>query len=184
MRRLLCLLALAATAVAAVAQTTLDFASKFMQLCTEDTAVHCVTISPKMMEQLTKHPGAARDGAMAEAIEKLKSARIVTASVRGDDYYRRADILLKDYPQRFSHAQDYLNAHSRGTFYVRRTSSGDTVELVMLHTDTKAGSLVIVNLTGDIDADFVRSLMESFAGRTAKRASKRHFYAFSYNNHV
>lgn len=184
MTRLLCTLALAAAAAMAAAQTSLDFASKFMQLCTEDTAVHCVTISPAMMEQLTKEPGAAKGEGMAEAIEKLKSARIVTASVRGSDYFKKAESLLKDNPQRFSHTQDYRNANAYGTFYVRRTTSGETVELVMLHTDTKAGSLVIVNLTGDIDADFVRSLMKNFAGRTAKARKKRNFYAFSNNNHV
>ncbi len=168
MRRLLCHIAAMVATVAAAAQTSLDFASKFMQLCTEDTAVHCVTISPTMMEQLTKQPGAARDEAMAEAIEKLKSARIITASVHGADYYKRAESLLKDNPQRFRHAQDYRSAHAYGTFYVRQTTSGDTVELVMIHTDTKAGSMVIVNLTGDIDRDFIRSLTKSIAGRTAR----------------
>lgn len=180
MRHLLCtiVLFLAATALA-TAQTSLDFASKFMQLCTNDTAVHCVTISPKMMEQLTKQPGAARDEAMAEAIEKLKSARIVTASVHGADYFRRAETLLKDNPQRFSHASNYRNSHAQGTFYIRRTTNGDTVELVMLHTDTKAGNLVIVNLTGDIDEEFVKILTKNFTGRTGKGQKKRNFYAFS-----
>ena len=51
---------------------------------------------------------------------------------------------------------------------MRQTTSGDTVELVMIHTDTKAGSMVIVNLTGDIDRDFIRSLTKSIAGRTAR----------------
>ena len=168
MRRLLCHIAAMVATVAAAAQTSLDFASKFMQLCTEDTAVHCVTISPAMMEQLTKEPGAAKGEGMAEAIEKLKSARIVTASVRGSDYFKKAESLLKDNPQRFRHTQDYRNANAYGTFYVRQTTSGDTVELVMIHTDTKAGSMVIVNLTGDIDRDFIRSLTKSIAGRTAR----------------
>ncbi len=165
MKRILCYIAMLLMTVAAGAQTTMDFASKFMEQCFEDTAVQCVTISPKMMEQLTKHPDAEHDEHLAQAMQKLKSARIVTASVRGEDYYRMAEELLKDNPQRFSHAQDYSNDHARGTFYVRKTSNGDTVELVMLHTDTTTGSLVIVNVTGDIDEEFVESLRMNFEER-------------------
>lgn len=154
--------------VAAAAQTSVDFASKFMDRCADDTAVQCITISPKMMEQLTKQPDAARNEHMAQAIQKLKSARIVTASTRGDDYYAVAEGLLKDNPQRFRHAHDYRNRQGHGTFYVRQSSSGDTIELVMLHTDTRSGRLVIVNLTGDIDKEFVESLQKTFGERPPK----------------
>ncbi len=167
-RRAVLLVAALMAMVAASAQTTQDFASKFMEKCPDDTAVSCVTISPKMMEQLTKQPDAARNEHIAEAIQKLKSARIVTASVRADDYYAAAEELLKDNPQRFRHAQDYHSAHARGTFYTRQTSSGDTVELVMLHADTQSGRLVIVNLTGDIDREFVESLRKTFGGQPPK----------------
>ena len=168
MRRAAILAVLLVAAAAAMAQGTQDFASKFMEQCLEDTAVHCITISPKMMEQLTKQPDAARNEHMAQAIQKLKSARIVTASVRADDYYDAAMELLRDNPQRFRHTQDYRNSHARGTFYIRQTSSGDTVELVMLHTDTAADRLVIVNLTGDIDKEFVESLRKTFSGHGPK----------------
>ena len=60
---------------------------------------------------------------------------------------------------------------STNTSYIEQTettTSGDTVELVMIHTDTKAGNMVIVNLTGDIDRDLIRSLTKTIAGRTAR----------------
>lgn len=167
MRRALCFIALL-MAAAGLAQPAQDFASKFMEECDNDTAVHCITISPKMMEQLTKQPDASRNEHIAQAIQKLKSARIITASVHEDNYYQLAEELLKRNPQRFRHTQDYRSEHAYGTFYTRKTASGDTVELIMLHTDTKMGSLVIVNLTGNIDEEFINSLSKNIGGRTAR----------------
>lgn len=168
MRRLLCLVTTIIMSLAATAQVSQDFASKFMTRCDEDTAVHCITISPKMMEQLTKQPDSNRNEHLYQAIQKLKSARIITTSVHGEGYYRLAEDLLKKNAQRFQHVQDYHSAHAYGTFYTRKTASGDTVELIMLHADTKSRSLVIVNLTGNIDEEFINSLMKNFGGRTAR----------------
>lgn len=150
------------------AQRGQDFASRYMQLCEGDTAVHCVTVSPKMMEQLTKQADASHNEHIAEAIEKLKSARIVTASVHGEGYYQVAEDLLKRNSQRFRHDKSFRTEHSYGAFYTRKLKSGNTVELIMLHTDTKTRRMVIVNLTGDIDDEFINSLTKTFGGRTAK----------------
>lgn len=144
------------------AQNVQDFASKFVEQCDVDTALQYVTVSPKMMEQLTKEADAKSNDNMAQAIQKLKSARIVTSSTRGEDYYRQAEALLKKNPQRFSHSNDYRSSHAHGTFYTRRNKNGETVELVMLHSDTEAGIMVIVNLTGDIDEEFINSLERTF----------------------
>lgn len=168
MKRVICLLTVLLMAVAGFAQKGQDFASKFMERCDDDTAVHCITISPKMMEQLTKQPDANRNEHIAQAIQKLKSARIITANVHGEGYYQLAEKLLKKNPQRFKHNQNYHNSHAYGTFYTRKTSDGNTVELIMLHADTKTKSLVIVNLTGDIDNDFINSLLKNFGGRAVK----------------
>ena len=53
MKRAACLIAAAMICSLAMAQRAVDFASKFMDSCKGDTAIHCVTIGPKMMEQLT-----------------------------------------------------------------------------------------------------------------------------------
>ena len=148
------------------AQAGQDFASKFMQQCNEDTAVQCITVSPKMMEKLTKQAGANHNETIAQAIQKLKSARIVTASTNGNEYFHMAEELLKKNRQRFSRDKDYRNGNHHGTFYTRKTKNGDTVELIMLHTDTVKGNTVIVNLTGDIDNDFISHLTKTFSERT------------------
>lgn len=169
MRRTLGILAMLFAAVTIVkAQGKQDFASKFMERCEDDTAVHCITVSPKMMEQLTKQADASRNERMVQAIEKLKSARIVTSSVHGEGYYHVAEDLLKRNAKRFSHDKSYRMEHAYGSFYSRKAKDGGTVELILLHADTKSRRLVIVNLTGDIDDEFMESLTKMVGERTPK----------------
>lgn len=171
MRRILGLITAVMISVAVMAQggqSGQDFAAKFVEQCGVDTAVQCVTISPKMMEQLTRQADAVHSEHIAQAIQKLKGARIVTTSVNGSEYYRRAEDLLKKNPQRFRRTDSYHNDRAQGTFYVRQTKSGETVEMILLHNDTKAGTLVVVNLTGSIDDEFVDSIMKHFGARAAR----------------
>lgn len=172
MKRLFSLAIALTLAMGAIAQRGQDFASRFMQQCEGDTAIHCVTVSPKMMEQLTKQADKSRQEDMAEAIEKLKSARIVTAA-HGESYYQLAEDLLKRNQQRFSHYRDYRSSRSHGSFYLRKLRNGSTVELIMLHADSKTGAMVIVNVTGDIDEEFINSLLNAFGSNTAKASSAR-----------
>lgn len=174
MRTAATLIALFMAVATAMAQGVQDFASKFMDVCGDDTTVHCITISPKMMEQLTKQQDPGRKEHIAQALQKLKSARIVSASARGDEYFRMAEDLLKKNSKRFSHAGNYRDAHKHGTFYIRKTGTGDTVELIMLHADTKRGRLTIINLTGDIDNEFIENLTKDFGNGTAKAHRPRH----------
>lgn len=162
---MLCMLA----TVGVMAQRGQDFALRFMQQCKGDTALHCVTVSPKMMEQLVKKADTGHNEHIAQAIEKLKSARIITTYVHGEGYYQMAESLLQKNAQRFRHDKSYQSEHAYGTFYSRKDRNGKTVEMIMLHTDTKTRQLVIVNLTGDIDQEFINSLSKSFGGgKTAK----------------
>ena len=54
MKRLVSIIAVAMMCLLATAQRTVDFASKFIDTYKGDTTVHCITVGPKMMEQLTK----------------------------------------------------------------------------------------------------------------------------------
>ena len=165
MKRAACLIAAAMICSLAMAQRAVDFASKFMDSCKGDTAIHCVTIGPKMMEQLTKHHDENRNELIAQAIQKLRTARIIMASTSSDAYYEKAQKLLQKYPRRFSHNKDYHNDHSHGAFYTRQAKGGKVVELIMLHSDTTKDGLVIVNLTGDIDKEFTELLSKSFSNK-------------------
>lgn len=103
--------------------------------------------------------------AITQAIKKLKTARIVTVTESVDSYYEKAEKLLKQFPLRFSHDKDFRNTHSYGTFYTRRQKDGAVVELIMLHADTLKPAMVIVNLTGDIDNDFIELLSKNVGSR-------------------
>lgn len=178
MKRLLCMIIAAMTVAVATAQSAQDFASRFMQEHDKDTAVICVTVSPRMMEQLTRYADGGNGADMTLAIQKLKSAQIVKASSNGREYYRQAEELLEKNSGRFHKDRKYSSPNARGTFYTRKTKEGDTVELILLHMDTKQDTMIIVNLTGDIDSEFINSLSKRFGVKTA-RTGKRHRHAGS-----
>ncbi len=165
MKRIACLVSFVVVTITSLAQRSVDFASKYMACCNGDTLVKCVTIGPKMMEQLTKHHDANSNEYIDQAIQKLKSARIIISNVNGEDYYIKAENLLKRYPKRFRHDKDYHNAHAMGTFYQRMSKDGKVVELVMLHNDTVKNAMVIVNLTGDIDEEFTELLSKNLGNK-------------------
>ena len=147
MKRIACLVSFVVVAITSLAQRSVDFASKYMACCNGDTLVKCVTIGPKMMEQLTKRHDANSNAYI------------------GEDYYIKAENLLKRYPKRFRHDKDYHNAHAMGTFYQRMSKDGKVVELVMLHNDTVKNAMVIVNLTGDIDEEFTELLSKNLGNK-------------------
>ena len=163
-KTILIVLAMVAS-LAANAQRIADFASKYMDANKGDTLLKCVTVGPRMMEQLTKMHDTQSNEAITQAIKKLKTARIVTVTESVDSYYEKAEKLLKQFPLRFSHDKDFRNAHSYGTFYTRRQKDGAVVELIMLHADTLKPAMVIVNLTGDIDKEFTELLSKSFSNK-------------------
>ena len=138
--------------VATFAQHSPDFAEKFMQLCKNDTTVKCITVSPKMMEQLVKQQTADRPENYVQAIAKLKSMRIVTASA---DYYQKAEDLLSKNKRRFTAERDYRTDSQHGAFFTRKNKEGETVELIMLYEHCTDNQLTIINLTGDIDEEFL-----------------------------
>lgn len=167
MKRTLCLL-LAITALAARAQ---DFASKFMDLCSESDSVSCQTVGPKMMKRLVENlrgannkenaqPGDSAsqmpdEQQAAEIFAKLKSARILTATTAGDKLYRRAQTMMEENQNRFeliSTAEP--NAYNQ--VYARKRNN-IVRELVMINLSPQ-GELTIVSLTGQMDEDFMQTL--------------------------
>jgi hypothetical protein len=138
--------------VATFAQHAPDFAEKFMSLYKADSTLKCVTVSPKMMEQVVKTKEEGRPENIVQAIAKLKSARIVTGNA---DYYLRAEELLEKNSQRFKAEQTYRSQEQHGAFYTRKGKNGNTVEFIMIYEEPQYDKFIIVNLTGDIDEEFL-----------------------------
>ena len=151
MKRVLCLLILFMTVMGVMAQRGQDFASRFMQQCSADT-VECITISPKMMEQLVAMGGENRNDTLLHAIAKQNGAH----------YYERAEALLKKNARRFKHLKDFRTERLEGVFYSREQRSGRKVEMVMLGKAPEKNGFVLINLTGDIDEEFIEMLMQMF----------------------
>lgn len=144
------------------AQRVQDFASKYVDMCKNDTAVHCVTVSPKMMEQLLQTVDNTTNENLMEAMAKLKSLRIVTIAEKDRDHYERAEQLLKKNARRFRPDKSYQAEQTQGAFYTRTDKNGNPVELVMICNNAANGKTIIVNLTGTIDKEFTQSLMRHF----------------------
>lgn len=138
--------------VATYAQHSPDFAEKFMTQHQADSTLKCVTVSPKMMEQLVKLHDDSRSDKIVQAIAKLKSARIITGNA---DYYEKALELLKKNSQRFITGKEYRTDEQHGVFYTRNDRKGNTVEFIMLCEEPQRDRSTIINLTGDIDNEFL-----------------------------
>lgn len=167
MKRALCLLTIAVISVVTYAQGGQDFALRFMQQCREDTAVHCITVSPRMMEQMLKTHNNMEDEATVRMISKLKSARIVTANHHAADYYDMAVELMEKNKKRFQRDKSFSKGRSHGCFYTR-SKDGVIVELVMIQAQSKANKFVVINLTGTIDKEFISNMTRTMDGRTAR----------------
>jgi lactam utilization protein B len=106
-----------------------------------------------MVEQmLRQETDEQRPDNLMQAIAKLKSMRIVTASA---DYYQQAEDLLTKNSRRFHADRDYCTDSQHGAFFTRKNRQGETIELIMLHEDCASNRLTIVNVTGDIDKEFL-----------------------------
>lgn len=133
-----------------------DFASRFMMDFSKDTAIHCQTISPKMMGKLvTMHQEEENSATARQLIAKLKSARIIQSS-DNPKYFLHAEKMLKRNRQRFI-PLNQSTAHGNNQIFVRRKED-IIIELIMLNKNAEMGTFTIINLTGDMDDEFIRVL--------------------------
>ena len=169
MRKAISLLAFIAVCAAAQAQRGMDFAEKFMRTCDGDSMVKCITVSPKMMEQIAGMTSSeadddeGRQDQLRQAMQKLRSARIISVDTLAAEYYDKAVALLEKHSQRFSHWSDYEDGTVQGAFYGRKPKKGNIAkEMVMLQLDNQKGTFTVVDLTGEIDEEFIETLTKAF----------------------
>lgn len=155
MERALCLLMFAIAALTGA--NGQDFTSRFMESHAKDTLVKCLTVSPKMMNRITRFHIEGNDGKddAERILSKLKSARIVT-SRNGKEHFAEAKTLLQKNKQRFT-----LLSESRqdGTHTIFVRKRNDIIsELVMLSLDKEGKLFTIINFTGEMDKTFIETL--------------------------
>lgn len=135
-----------------------DFASRFMHEISKDTSISCETISPKMLETLMKIHNENKDE-NTSLISKLKSVRIIHVPKRSKAYFKNAETLLDRNKNRFTEVTEVRNAENKKIFLRKKDEL--ILELVLLNMDTIQNKLTIINLTGEMDQEFIDELSES-----------------------
>jgi len=155
MKRVLCFIYIALLSATTV--TAQDFAQHYYKNLKNDTAVHCITVSPRMMAEVMKSKKASIDDNMIEIISNLKSARIIEVAHRGKKYYERAEQQLVKNSNRFEILSNYDDENSSLKVGVRKRC-GRILELVMIMHLQKTGEFKAINVTGDMDDVFIERL--------------------------
>ncbi len=156
MKRALLLCCMAWIAVSLSAQ---DFASRFMNEHQEDSNLTCITISPKMMEEIMNmNNEAERNDEILEIISNLKSMQMLTANVKGQKYYEDALEIVEKNSGRFEPFLSF-DGNSENCKIVVRKKSKAIIELVMLVRDKN--HFVVVNFTGNMSPEFINKLAAS-----------------------
>lgn len=150
---LLCWMALLSVAVSAQ-----DFASRFMVEHKADTNLTCVTISPKMMEEIMKND-AEKDEDIMDIISNLKSMQVLTSKVKGKNYYEEALKIMEKNSNRFEPFLSFRDKSANCQIMVRRKK--DTIiELVMMMHEKNHFS--VINFTGKMNSEFIDQIKRHF----------------------
>ncbi|MEG1563748.1 MAG: DUF4252 domain-containing protein [Bacteroides sp.] len=158
MKNVLLLCSMVLFSVSVVAQ---DFASRFLTEHKVDSNLTCVTISPKMMEEIMKCNA---NDEVLEIISNLKSMQMLTAKVKGQTYYNEA---LKIVEKNIGRFEPYLSFSDKSANYqimVRKRKEA-IVEVVMLMQEKN--SFVVINFTGNMSPEFIAKLATSMKAKGA-----------------
>ncbi len=154
MKRVLLLCWMACTTVALMAQ---DFASRFMDEHKDDTNLTCVTISPKMMEEIISND-ADKDEEVLDIISNLKSMQMLTSQVKGQEYFDDAVKIVEKNSKRFEPFLSF-DGESENCQILIRKKNRSIIELVMLVREKN--HFLVVNFTGNMNQEFIRKLAAS-----------------------
>lgn len=155
-----CLLALIATGTQAQ-----DFASRYMAEHKGDSLLHCISVSPKMMEEILDHGIGENDTTgMADIISRLKSMQIVNAGRQGKTYFKHAEEMARKNSARFKELASYDEGKDHCRIFVREHKT-EIVELVLLRQVGK--QFTVINFTGDMNHAFIRQLTHTMVPAAA-----------------
>ena len=133
-----------------------DFATRFLDEHRADSNLTCVTVSPKMIEEILRND-ISQDEEMRQIISELKSMQIVRSDVDGAQYYELAEQLIQKNNDRF---ETFLSApHPTGECLVAIYKKRDEIiELVMLLSENS--QFLVINFTGKMSEDFIKKLTQ------------------------
>lgn len=136
-----------------------DFVSKYMDENANDSTLTCISVSPKMMEEILESSVGKNDTTgVADIIAKLKSMQIINSLEEGDIHFQRAENLARKNSARFKELAFYDEGDDRARIFVREQKN-QIVELVLLRQE--ASRFTVINFTGDMDRDFIEQLRQT-----------------------
>ncbi len=138
--------------------STQDFAAHFMRDNSDNEAVKCVTVGPKMLGSLLSDD-ANGDEDFKEGLDGMKSIRIVTSETDADELRKDAVTLLQANKKRYSQYKRAGKVYYGDCLWVRKVK-GRTVELVYVAPHSEKGFMVM-DFTGQISEDFIEKLVKS-----------------------
>lgn len=140
-----------------VAVAAQDFASRFLAEHKADTNLTCITISPKMMEEIMKND-AEKDDEVLEIISNLKSMQMLTTRIKGQKYYEEALKIVEKNSGRFESFLSFKDKFGDCRIMVRKKNDA-IIELVMLMREKNNFS--VINFTGNMSPEFISKLAAS-----------------------
>lgn len=134
-----------------------DFASRFLTEHKADSNLTCVTISPKMMEEIMRSD-AEKNDEMLDIISNLKSMQMLTAKVDGQKYFDEALRVVEKNSGRFEPFLSFKDKAGNCQIMIRKKK--DTIiELVMLMHEKN--HFAVINFTGNMSTEFISKLAAS-----------------------
>lgn len=162
MRRLVTLLLVClAMPLCMYAQTMQDFASRFMDDNAGDKNLECVTVGPKMLREITKMAKENDDSQdMMSFFSNINSVRIINSGSSAEEYRKEALELLESSGKRYTKYGKGDSSEDYGDCVWVRRRSDKIVELVYVSM-AKEKEFMVLDITGQLDEDFVDSLLNN-----------------------
>lgn len=158
---LICCITLMSVAVSAQ-----DFASRFMAEHKSDLNLTCISISPRMMEEVLKVNVEEDGNKILDIISNLKSMQMVSAEKDGTKYFKKALDILNKNSNRFEPFLSFNDSLQDCKIMVRK-KNGVILELVMLMN--QSGKFFVINFTGNMSDDFIDQVANSMSIKHAQK---------------
>lgn len=135
-----------------------DFASSFLEGRSEDDNLECVSVSPKMIQQVLKIETDDQNDEILKIISNLKSMQILTADTGGKEYYSEALNIFRKNTDQFetlvSHTDD------AGEYYIIIKKKRSKIhELIMLVNAEE--KFIMIDFTGKMNEKFINRIAQS-----------------------
>lgn len=155
MKRVLLIVGIIFISLALSAQ---DFVTHFLDKRGTDANLQCISVSPKMIQEVLKIGGNSENDEVLDMISKLKSMQMLTSEVKGKTYYEEALDILKRNSERFKPFGIYDNELENYRIMVREKKD-KIVELVMLVNNNN--KFAVINFTGNMSDKFIGRIADS-----------------------